>query len=284
MWRLPVPSDDNWAEDLSAALTFVNGTPVFDLTDEHRQSIRALYERYVTLMGRPDSTLAGVGLDEILLKSLHDAYGEVYDGRRLGKLRERLKIAAFRCPYCGFGEIKDLDHHLPRSKYRGLAIYSLNLVPCCHPCNNKKRAIAGENPDTQFHHTYLDVLPPDRFLIAKARISSLGMIVDFSIIKTTNISEDVFRRLTFQFERLDLNLRYQAEISSFVTSHRTAIEMIGSCGSAALKKFLEKARDDAQVDFGLNHWQTALWQALSENDVFCDGGYIFAFGKKQPGG
>jgi hypothetical protein len=284
MWILPRPTAENAEQDLVKALTYANGNPVFPITEEQKRGIQALYVSYNLLNGRPSPQLTGEGLAPELLNAVHDAFGEVYEGRRLGSLRERLKLAARKCPYCGFGEIKDLDHHLPRSKYLGFAIYAFNLIPCCHPCNNQKRAVAGENPDTQFHHTYLDGVPDESFLIAAISISMAGMVVNYSIAKTSEMEMATYQRLSFQFNRLDLNNRYQPEISMFITSQRTAIETIGALGAFALKGFLYKSYENSKKDFGLNHWQTALWYALSENDVFCDGGYVHAFGKKEPGG
>lgn len=284
MWRLTVPTAGESSDDLSKALTYANGDPVFPIDEEQKNAILALYAQYDVLQGRPSPQLTGEGLATDMLDAIRDAYGEVYEGKRLGALRERLKLSAVRCPYCGFGEIKDLDHHLPRSKYRGLAIYALNLVPCCHPCNNKKRAIAGENPDTKFHHTYLDVVPAERFLTATVQVSPAGMLVDFSIISTATMDHETFQRLSFQFGRLELNARYQAEVSMFITSQRTGIEMVGLLGAPSLKQYLKAAYENSKNDFGLNHWQTALWDSLYQHDNFCDGGYIHAFGKRDLGG
>lgn len=284
MWRLSVPTADDATDDLVRALTYANGAPVFAISEDQKSDILALYARYNIMQGQPSPQLTGEGLAADLLNAVHDAYGEVYEGRRLGKLRDRLKLSAIRCPYCGFGEIKDLDHHLPRSKYRGLAIYALNLVPCCHPCNNKKRAIAGENPDTQFHHTYLDAIPAERFLLATIQLSAAGMMVEFFIINSAGMNNDTFERLTFQFARLDLNGRFQAEVSMFITSQRTGIELVGAIGAPALKQYLFSAYENSRDDFGLNHWQTALWDALHKNDRFCGGDYIYAFGRKDLGG
>lgn len=284
MWGLTAPTADDSYDDLLKALTYASGDPVFPINEDEKNAILALYAQYDVLQGRPSPLLTGEGLAPDMLDAIRDAYGEVYEGRRLGRLRERLKLSAVRCPYCGFGEIKDLDHHLPRSKYRGLAIYALNLVPCCHPCNNKKRAIAGENPDTQFHHTYLDVVPAERFLTATVQVSPAGMLVDFSIVSTATMHPDTFHRLSFQFGRLELNTRYQAEVSMFITSQRTGIEMVGSLGAPLLRQYLISAYENSKSDFGLNHWQTALWDALHRNDDFCSGGYLHAFGKKDLGG
>jgi hypothetical protein len=283
MWALPKPSAANAKQDLLTALTYANGNAAFPITEAQNLEIQALYVSYCLLNGQPSDQLTGINLDPQLLKAVYDAFEQVYEGRRLGGLRERLKLAARKCPYCGFGEIKDLDHHLPRSKYQGLAIYALNLVPCCHPCNNKKRAIAGENPDTQFHHTYLGNLPNEKFLHATINVSTAGLLVDYSIVQSPTMDVAQFQRLYYQFHRLDLNNRLQSEISMFITSQRTAIETMGEINAGALKAFLLKSHKNSNIDFGLNHWQTALWHALAESADFCNGGYAHAFGKKEPG-
>jgi hypothetical protein len=60
------------------------------------------------------------------------AYDQVQEGGRLSDLRARLKNVPGHCPYCGIGEIGDLDHFLPQTTYQLLAIYARNLIPCCH--------------------------------------------------------------------------------------------------------------------------------------------------------
>lgn len=283
MWKLPVPPTETCSEDITAALTYANGDPVFTITEEERRSILLLYEKYDQLKGQPAAELVGEEMSNELRQVLHDAYGEVQEKRRLSDLRSRIKLAAYSCPYCGFGEVKDIDHHLPRSKFKPLAIYAKNLVPACHPCNNKKRAVAGDGPESQFFHTYLGTIPEEEFFAAVASVSEAGLLVNFSVKRSPNMTADDYERLAFQFQRLDLNNRYQAEVSTFITSQRTAIEMAWKGGADVLRAFLELSCEHSKDSFGLNDWRTALWRALSQCSDFYNGGFKYTFGVKNPG-
>lgn len=283
MWTLPRPETNTCKEEISAALTYADKSPVYAITEEQIEKILALYDVYKLGNGKPRADLVGTELGDDLLRAMYEAYGEVYDGRRLEGLRNRIKLGALKCPYCGFGEIKDLDHHLPRSVYKALSIFALNLVPACHTCNNKKRAVAGDTPNTQFFHTYLDTIAPVTFLYCAVQVSVKGFVVDFYLNKPAEIDGETFSRLQFQFARLGINQRLKAEVASFMASQRPAIEMSTTSGQLSLVQFLEKARDFSMEDFGKNHWQTALWAALASHDGFCSGGYIHAFGRRNPG-
>jgi hypothetical protein len=283
MWKLPVPDCNDVETQLRLALTRADGSYKYDYSQGQKQDLLATYTAYVAQRGRPMAALLAQALGAPFLQALYDAYGEVQDGRRLASLRSQLKIGVQKCPYCGFGEVRDLDHHLPRSKYKALSIYPTNLVPCCPVCNNKKRAIAEENPDFQFPHIYLDELPAAQFLIAEPDVSEQGIRVRFVVVKCEGMPDDLFGRLSFHVGRLDLERRYESEVVSFLTSQRTAIEEAGAAGGNALREYLLRCLESSKRDYGLNHWQTALLTGLSISDEFCADGYRYCLGLRYVG-
>src|SRR5690606_15551104 len=216
----PIPDCDSADDELETALTYANGKKKYAYSDSQRARLMDAYGRYDATNGRPSQALLVRRLGKRFLEALRSAYDDVQEGGRLASLRSRLKISVQKCPYCGFGEVRDLDHQLPRGTYNAFAIYPRNLIPSCHPCNNKKRAVAGHEPDAQFPHIYLDEMPPERFFFAEADVSEEGLRVRFILQPCAGMSNDLLRRLTFLVERLDLDARYQAEVISFITSHR----------------------------------------------------------------
>lgn len=283
MWKLPVPDCGNVAEELDVALTYANGRRKYRYTDSQKGRLLETYARYDALRGQPDESLLARRLGRKFLNALSDAYGEVQEGGRLSALRDRLRYSTQKCPYCGFGEVRDLDHQLPKSRYKALAIYPVNLIPCCHPCNNKKRAVTGEDPDCQFPHPYLTDLPLEQFLYAYVDVDASGLLVRFAIERCGGMSEAAFRQLSFHLQRMDLQTRYQAEVSTFMTSQRTAIEYAAESGVEGLRRFLSRSISNSKRDFGMNHWQTALLVGLLASDDFCEGGYRFCFGVRGVG-
>jgi hypothetical protein len=284
MWKMGLPELGEAEAELLRALTRANGESVFETSAAQRAALLQLYQQYDVTQGKPANGLLGVELGQPFLDAIYSAYDQVQVGRRLSELRDRLKAAAHECPYCGFGEIYDLDHHLARSVYRALAIYCRNLIPCCHPCNNKKRAVGGADPAEQFSHPYFDDYPTERFLVANVAVSEqAGLCVEFEVVQCQGMTDNMLARLKFQFSRLDLNRRYEAQVVTFIASRREGIEGAAESGSDSLRNWLQKAHDSHAKGFGLNDWRTALLDGLVRSDQFCQGAYKYAFGEKHTG-
>jgi hypothetical protein len=84
------------------------------------------------------------------------------------KLRGDLlkRVVAARCPFCGLSESATLDHYLPKERNPQFAVFSKNLVPCCSPCNTRKRdKVLDEDTDVRlFVHPYFDDIPATLFM------------------------------------------------------------------------------------------------------------------------
>jgi 5-methylcytosine-specific restriction endonuclease McrA len=283
MWKLNAPEVLGAEQELKTALTPTKRKPSHRMTWSQRKGILKLYARYQTLRGQPSTGLLGSRFADAFRTAVFEAYSQVQDNGRLSGLRSRLKVAALKCPYCGFGEVSELDHHLPRSKYKLLAIFATNLIPCCHVCNNRKSALAEAEPDAQIAHVYLDQFPPARFLLANVDVSTGGLRATFSIHQCAGMPAELFRRIEFQFSRFDLNTRYQAEVDTFIGSHRNSIEDAATHGSGSLRSWLQSSRDALQRQFGLNDWRPALLDALLQSNDFCEGGFKHCFGDRDAG-
>src|SRR5688572_9418671 len=138
MWKLAAPATDSLESDLKSALKKTRRPSSYQIMPTEIIEVLNAYDLYDNKIGRACNELKAESLGKPLLNAIHSAYEQVQDGKRLKTLRNRLKISTDFCPYCGFGEIKDLDHHLPKTSYKAYAIYPKNLIPCCHPCNHKK--------------------------------------------------------------------------------------------------------------------------------------------------
>lgn len=281
MWKLTPPDMGNPEAELVRALTRANGETDFETNGEQRAALVQLYEHYDATRGRPSADLLGMELGVPFLAAIYAAYDQVQKDRRLAHLRDRLMAGVLACPYCGFGEVTDLDHHLARSIYRAFSIYCKNLIPCCHRCNNKKRQAGGFTPEEQFAQPYLDEYSDDRFLVAQATVSpENGLRVEFSVVQCGDMANDVHERLAFQFSKLELNQRYEAQVVLFVTSQRVAIELAAENGPEALRNWLTRMHDAHVRSYGLNDWRTALIDSLVRSQEFCDGGFRYSFGSR----
>ncbi|ARU02447.1 HNH endonuclease [Yoonia vestfoldensis] len=268
MWVLETQLCDAVHDDLRRALTLVNGTPVYALSAEEWTAIEAVYRLYDDLGGQPDTALRPAALDAAR-PSLYEAYNQVQIGGRLADLRAHLLASTNSCPYCGFGEPKDLDHYLPRSVYGELAIYPNNLVPSCGPCNNAKRAVVpGIGPGPGLIHPYFQELPEADFLTAEITFEDGSLDVSFAI-DYEPINPDLAAKLQFQLERLKLNQRYPAQINKFINEQCISILMLRELGAELVATWLRRNAVSLADSFHRNDWRVALMRALAEVPEFC---------------
>src|ERR1700679_856565 len=90
MWNITAPATDEAVEDLTKALTYVNGKPVYPLKPPEITAVEALYNLYDFSRGAPAAALKSGGLGSALVQAIYDAYSEVQKGGRLAKMRTEL--------------------------------------------------------------------------------------------------------------------------------------------------------------------------------------------------
>lgn len=270
MWLLTPPEGEDVEALLDAALTYADGTFVYELSAVERAAILGVYDLYDAILGQPHADLTPA-TTMAARKHVEAGYAQVQIGGRLEKLRQRLLASAQSCPYCGFGEVRDLDHYLPKADYGELAIYPKNLVPSCSPCNNAKRRIvpgAGAAHGPGLIHPYFEPLADVDFLLADVTFAGAALDVTFRVDPAQVPA--VATKLQFQIERLKLNERYQKQINKFLSEQRTAILMFNDMGPAPLREFLRRSAINLSRSFGRNDWRPVLIRALSENEDFCE--------------
>ncbi|MFM0307514.1 HNH endonuclease signature motif containing protein [Paraburkholderia sp. RL17-383-BIF-A] len=276
MWRLPLPDNSSAIDELVIALTPTRGAPVVELTEDERAAFLALYQLYDALRGEPGAGLEASDISGVTAQAVYDGYDATQIGSRLAHLRTRLQAGILRCPFCGFAPITSLDHHLPRSTYRALAVYARNLIPACSTCNQKKGAtVGGQDEHQRFINAYFADLPAERFFVARCVMVDGALVTQFEVVQTPALSEHVFRRLTYQFQRLELNTRLKGEVTDFLVSLETGLESAYETPEAALavSHFLARSAASQERANGLNHWKTALLHGLAGCIEFCDGGF-----------
>jgi len=270
MWILNPPEVDDPNLVLDTALTYANGASVYALTKGERAAIHAVYALYDAMLGQPHIDLRPAQLDGAR-PSLEAAYGQIQKGARLEKLRDHLIAATDSCPYCGFGEPRDLDHYLPRSVYGELAIYPHNLIPSCGSCNNAKRTVVpgmGPGHGPGLIHAYFQELPDIDFLVADIAFGEGALTVRFRI-DPGELDLLLADKLQFQLDRLKLNDRYEKQINKFISEQRTALLMLHELHPHLTSDFLGRSALSLAKRNGRNDWRVALLRALSLNADFC---------------
>jgi hypothetical protein len=141
MWNLPRPDTGRTRDDLDLVFPPNNEPPL--ATQHEKDSVLALYQTYDNAGGRPGENLEGGHIADAIHDAILAAYGWVQESRKLAKLRSDLKLAAEKCPYCGIGEVHELDHHLVKAVYKIFSIFPLNLIPCDLPPEFRLPSVSG---------------------------------------------------------------------------------------------------------------------------------------------
>ena len=277
MKNLPSPLRDNDRTDLRRGVRsyrYRGQLQGHTISDDEVEQVITLYDHYEAESGAASEVLKGGGLQQVLREAIDSAYDRTQKGRMLASLRERLFEGVEQCPICGINAADELDHHLPKSVFKPLAIHARNLVPMCHSCNNRKLEVFGDNNTTGFLHPYYDVLPNLQFLCVAARIQDGALVITYSIDAAADLPEGWIERLSHQFETLNLDDRYQKEINSYVTSHAASLHLtFKQNGQGGVRTMLRLQAQFEITVFHRNHWRPVLLLALADLDDFTNGGF-----------
>ncbi|TGD57517.1 HNH endonuclease [Flavobacterium humi] len=282
MRKVKAPDIKIALEELKIALTYKNGAFKYELELEEEKKLEVIYKEYEDLKGVANDKFKSDILKSATNDAIYNAYDETQENNRLYSLRSRILLSVTRCPYCGISDADELDHHLPRSIYKAIAVYVSNLIPLCHKCNNKKRTITGEKIEERFTHVYFDEFPDSPLLLADITINDDALSVKFKI-NEVGISELRFKQLSFQIGRINLNGRLVKECNVYLSSIASMIEdAYGDNNTDKLKELLISQHDTNKRIFGINDWRTVFLFSLANCEDFCGGGFKAILNKLYP--
>ena len=276
MWNLKKPSLDSVRSDLDILFPYGAGTGV---SNKDKLKVLELYTEYENELGEPNPGWKTKLISNQLRDSLLTSYGEVSDKGELSLLRAALKKGAKKCPYCGFGEIRDLDHHLPKQHYKCFSVFALNLVPSCSKCNGHKPRTPPAAREKYHIHAYLDDISNFNFLAADIEISDGAISAIFKIEKRAGMSSELTKRLRQHLIDFKLNERYVAQITNYLESQETGLDdNFKSGGAPEVRAYLLRTAESIRRTNGPNDWREALVVSLAELNEFCDGGFYEVLG------
>ncbi|MBL4901860.1 MAG: hypothetical protein JKY62_04355, partial [Desulfocapsa sp.] len=179
------------------------------------------------------------------------------------------------CPFCGFGHVGTLDHYLPKSKYPYLSVLPLNLVPSCLDCNKGKGTDSPDKPGQQCIHPYFDhdLITTEQWLFAEVQETTPASIRYF--VRPPEDWEQINKeRVVTHFSDFHLSSRFATQATfELATFKELLLYDFNINGMVGVKRELEKR---ATVALGLhkNAWDTAMFQALADNDWYCERGFF----------
>ncbi|SEP85717.1 hypothetical protein SAMN05216548_101654 [Faunimonas pinastri] len=187
------------------------------------------------------------------------------------------RIAVARCPFCGISESSTLDHYLPKEQYPEFSVFSLNLVPCCSPCNTRKRdkILDDETNVRLFVHPHFDQIPTTLFLAANIDLLADAIVLGFRVMRPAGMALATFRHLCSHFRLLDLADRYRRMGLEHLGGQYRALKRAYGLGedAARVASELTLSAEDYEDRYGENYWLAVLYRVLAAHDEFCDGGF-----------
>jgi hypothetical protein len=174
------------------------------------------------------------------------------------------------CPVCGFGKSRTLDHYLPKAIFPAYAVDPLNLIPCCRDCNFEKRSDIPEKGKETLH-PYYDVINDERWLYTEIGEDERLAFV-YKVRKPQNWENDKFIKLKYHFEVFDLSDLYSTLASQEINDQAYFLNKLFAIGGPeVVKEQLIEFHISAQKQ-DINHWKSAMYEALAYNEWFCTTG------------
>lgn len=259
MWRLGKPALDSALQDIDKIIR-ASGNRLDDTIKPKMQYVIRMYDQNKGSIA--SSVLNRFTCDEGDL--IHNMYGsKTYEGQELYYIREELFNGVDLCPLCGINPPSQLDHQMPKSQYKPLALCRLNLVPTCGVCNNKKRA----KPYDEFLHPYYVDFPNGIvFLIVNIHVNVLAH--RFSWYYSLDYSQfpkdsPLKTQIEKQVEHIKLLRRLKKE------SHRFVADTLGCTNfksRTVLKGYLSDRYNYCLRMYGRNDWRTVILYGLYISD------------------
>lgn len=76
--------------------------------------------------------------NDIEIDILKKLYEYEFVSKRCGGHYDKIINSINECPYCGFGEVTEIDHFLFKSSYPEFMLFYYNFIHSCHNCNKQK--------------------------------------------------------------------------------------------------------------------------------------------------
>lgn len=211
---------------------------------------------------------------------LRAAYTKTHKNAPLFWLREALRsVAGNRCPSCGGARPVTIDHHLAQKPFPEFAIFPLNLVAMCGPCNQRKSDTTGNTIATSFIHPYLDEIPKVPFFAATVTSANGSYSVSFKFTPAAITDGVLAGRMARQLKKVDFNEALLPEVGELLTELALRIEgeivgpNKGKIDQRVIKTYLNANATRIEQQHRVGFWQAIMSRALANDTGFCSGGY-----------
>ncbi|RJL03428.1 HNH endonuclease [Paracoccus aestuarii] len=267
MHSLPVPNL-TFSEIYAACVARIREPGRSALVAE-TEDISSYVERYVTLAETNDLFTLVPHVE--VGNSTRAAHVATYEGHVANKKSDLRRYynsiksvkKTYRCPFCGWAQIKQVDHFVPKQIYFRLSVVPQNLVPICSDCNKAKGEYHGETKERALFHPYYDPIPTGAWLSAEISVGA-SVAVTYSIDRAA-VDQLSGHRLDNQFRKLEIFEAYEDLASHHLVSLRDSLlAVVEDSGVVVLYSHIEGLRDQALTEAGgvQTNWKVTLYNAM----------------------
>lgn len=176
-----------------------------------------------------------------------------------------------RCPICGSGKVRNLDHFLPKSSYPLLCVVPANLIPLCRDCNFDKK----DSYNTDYYlipfNPYFDNMDMEWLECNLVFKEDNTFIVSYINGFDKSVDEKFWRKCETHLRIFDLDATFSnrawEEMDNCKQKYQKLLE---ACGTEGVKQDLIEHKNSCE-HIDINSWGSALYRELVRKvDAFCD--------------
>ncbi|WP_157531406.1 MULTISPECIES: HNH endonuclease [unclassified Kitasatospora] len=177
-----------------------------------------------------------------------------------------------RCPFCGHGIVRQLDHYLPKASYPALCVTPLNLIPVCKDCNEIKKSFVATSIESLLIHPYYDRIDDVRWLNARVQHATEPTL-EFFVEPPGTWDQIITERVEHHFERFELGRVFGTQANRLVSDILYGVKnLLWAAGSDAVHAYL-LGEAETRFESRINGWEGVTFAALAGDDWFCEGGF-----------
>jgi hypothetical protein len=175
-----------------------------------------------------------------------------------------------RCPLCGHGVVRTLDHYLPKKSFPALCVDPMNLVPACADCNHAKGENLSSRAETTPLHPYLDRIDHDPWL--EARIANSNPIwLEFYVNPPASWNQVLTDRTRHHFKLFGLAELFAVQANRTINSIRQLLAATLKAGGKEQVREYLSVEAETRLVHRPNGWEGVTYRTLARDDAFCSG-------------
>lgn len=178
-----------------------------------------------------------------------------------------------KCVYCGIGDIKCMDHYLPKEEYPEFAVHNYNLIPCCSYCNEKKSShFIDEEGFRKVFNPYFD--KNDNEIVLFCKITCYETSLKSNILPSEEINNKVYSN---HLHTINLISRYEDELPRKLSSlihELISIYEESEITQSQVKSVLQRKLNRINDIQGPNSLEALIYRAFLSNENLLDLRYL----------